>query len=98
MKKLTSITFVTALLVTGAAAAADSNEPRTEPVSLTAEQMDSVTAAGYGKTIIDVVGVSFGQLVGPAKSSGTAAHGNYAGGAKALVETVCVHLPSAPGC
>ena len=51
--------------------------------------------AGYGKTIIDVVGASFGQLVGPAKRSGTAAHGNYAGGAKALVETVCVHVPSA---
>jgi len=98
MTKLTSITLAAALFMTGAAVAADSNESRTEPVKLTAEQMDNITAAGYGKTIIDVVGVSFGQLVGPAKSSGTAAHGNYAGGAKALVETVCVHLPSAPGC
>ena len=47
------------------------------------------------KTIIDVVGVSFGQLVGPAKKAGTATHGSYPGGAKALVETVCVHVPSA---
>lgn len=81
------------------ASSAWAQEP--EPVELTAEQMDAVTAAGpaYGKTIQAVTGgLSFGQLVGPAKAAGTATHGNYAGGAKALVETVCVHLPSTPGC
>lgn len=87
----------TALLVAAGSVLAHASEP----VELTAEQMDSVTAAGnaYGKTIQLVTGgASFGQLVGPAKKAGTATHDNYAGGAKALVETVCVHIPTTPGC
>lgn len=95
MKKIISIAFAASLFATGAAIAADSQEAGAEPVKLTADQMDNITAAGYGKTIIDVAGVSFGQLVGPAKRNKTATHGNYAGGAKALVETVCVHIPAA---
>ena len=95
MKKKIAIGIATALLVASPAMASDVETKTSKPVTLTEQQMDSVTAAGYGKTIIDVVGVSFGQLVGPAKKAGTAAHGSYPGGAKALVETVCVHVPSA---
>lgn len=97
MKKKIAIGIISALIVASPAMAADVESEKTKPVTLTEKQMDSVTAAGYGKTIIDVVGASFGQLVGPAKKAGTAAHSNYAGGAKALVETVCVHVPSACG-
>ena len=95
MKKKIAVGLATALLVASPAMASDVETKTSKPVTLTEQQMDSVTAAGYGKTIIDVVGVSFGQLVGPAKKAGTAAHGSYPGGAKALVETVCVHVPSA---
>jgi len=95
MKKAFVIGIATAFVFAGPAIADDTKNSESKPITLTEKQMDNITAAGYGKTIIDVVGVSFGQLVGPAKSSGTAAHGNYAGGAKALVETVCVHVPSA---
>jgi hypothetical protein len=87
----TTITaFCAALALTAASAWAD----QPEPVELTADQMDEVTAAGpaYGKTIQAATGTSFGGLVGPAKSTGTATHGNYAGGAKALVEAVCDHI------
>ena len=95
MKKSFTVGLAAALIISGPVLADDDKTSESKPVTLTEKQMDSVTAAGYGKTIIDVVGASFGQLVGPAKSSGTATHGNYAGGAKALVETVCVHVPSA---
>jgi hypothetical protein len=44
-----------------------------------------------GKTIQDACGVSFGQLVGPAKAAGTAFHANYAGGAKALLPLAVAH-------
>ena len=95
MKKKIAVGIATALLVASPVMASDVESKTSKPVTLTEQQMDSVTAAGYGKTIIDVVGVSFGQLVGPAKKAGTATHGSYPGGAKALVETVCVHVPSA---
>ena len=94
MNKAFTVGLAAVLIASGPVLADDEKSSEAKPVTLTEQQMDSVTAAGYGKTIIDVVGASFGQLVGPAKSSGTAAHGNYAGGAKALVETVCVHVPS----
>ena len=94
MKKAFTVGLAAALIVSGPVLADEEKSSESKPVTLTEKQMDSITA-GYGKTIIDVVGASFGQLVGPAKRSGTAAHGNYAGGAKALVETVCVHVPSA---
>jgi hypothetical protein len=44
-----------------------------------------------GTTIQAACGVSFGQLVGPAKKAGTATHSNYAGGAKALVPLAAAH-------
>lgn len=37
-----------------------------------------------GQTIQDSCGVSFGALVSAGKSSGSAAHQNYAGGARAF--------------
>jgi len=98
MRKEIIIGLAAAFCVAGPAMADEAKDVKStesEPVTLTEQQMDSITAAGYGKTIIDVVGVSFGQLVGPAKKAGTAAHGSYPGGAKALVETVCVHVPDA---
>ncbi|MEJ2129985.1 MAG: hypothetical protein P8X81_14240 [Woeseiaceae bacterium] len=85
MKKF-AIGVTAALLVAGPAIAEDSASTESKPMTLTEAQMDSITAAGYGKTLIDVVGKSFGQLVGPAKKEGTSVHSNYAGGAKALVE------------
>ena len=86
MKKKIAVGIATALLVASPVMASDVESKTSKPVTLTEQQMDSVTAAGYGKTIIDVVGVSFGQLVGPAKKAGTATHGSYPG---------CVHVPSA---
>ena len=55
--------------------------------------MGSVALAGpgYGKAIQDACGASMGQLIGEAKSSGTAAHPNYAGGAKALAAVAAAH-------
>jgi hypothetical protein len=44
-----------------------------------------------GKTIKDTCGVSFGQLIGPAKAAGTSAHANYAGGAKAFLPLLAAH-------
>lgn len=44
-----------------------------------------------GKTIQEACGVSFGQLIGPAKAAGTATHDNYKGGAKALVPLAAAH-------
>jgi hypothetical protein len=44
-----------------------------------------------GKTIQEACGVSFGQLIGPAKAAGTATHSNYKGGAKALVPLAAAH-------
>jgi opacity protein-like surface antigen len=95
MKKKIAVGLATALLVASPAMAADVESETSKPVTLTEQQMDSITAAGpmaYGKTIMIATGVSFGQLIGPAKKAGTAVHSNYAGGAKALVENVCVHI------
>jgi hypothetical protein len=88
MKKKIAVGIATALLVASPAMASDVETKTSKPVTLTAEQMDSVTAAGYGKMIIDAAG-PFGQLIGPAKKAGTSAHGSYPGGAKAFV---CAHL------
>lgn len=46
------------------------------------------SAAGHapGKAIKDACHYSFGQLVSAGKSSGDAAHGNYAGGANAFAD------------
>ena len=85
---------VSAMLVLPGLAGAEESKPvfqESKPVVLSAEQMDSITAGEglpYGKIIIDATGRSFGGLIGPAKKAGTSAHGNYAGGAKALVEAV----------
>ena len=95
MKKKIAIGIATALLVASPAMASDVETKTSKPVTLTEQQMDSITAAGpmpYGKIIMDATGVSFGQLIGPAKKAGTATHGSYPGGAKALVENVCVHI------
>jgi hypothetical protein len=95
MKKKIAVGLATALLAASPAMASDVESKASKPVTLTEQQMDSITAAGpmaYGKTIIAATGVSFGQLIGPAKKAGTAVHSNYAGGAKALVENVCVHI------
>ncbi len=47
--------------------------------------------AGPGQMIKEECGVSFGQLIGPAKASGESAHGNYAGGAKAFTMFLTAH-------
>ncbi len=44
-----------------------------------------------GTTIKDACGVSFGQLIGPAKAAGTSTHDNYAGGAHAFVSVLAAH-------
>ena len=51
--------------------------------------------AAPGADIKDACGVSFGQLVSSAKSSGTAAHRNYAGGAAAFADPAIL---AAHGC
>ena len=84
MKTAILIGISTVFLASGPVMAGDS-----QPVELTDAQMDTITAgSGFGKTIIDVTGKSFGELIGPAKKAGTSFHSNYAGGAKALVEAV----------
>ena len=42
--------------------------------------------AAPGRDIREACGASFGALVSSAKSSGTSAHGNYAGGAAAFAD------------
>ncbi|MBT8441251.1 MAG: hypothetical protein KJO76_02605, partial [Gammaproteobacteria bacterium] len=67
MKTAILIGLSTVLLVSGPVLAGDS-----KPIELTDAQMDTVTAgAGFGKTIIEATGSSFGQLIGPAKKAGT---------------------------
>jgi hypothetical protein len=46
--------------------------------------LPAVAGAAPGQDIKDACGASFGQLISAAKSSGTAAHSNYAGGANAF--------------
>ncbi len=96
MKKA-AIGIAAALVISGTALADDVNNAESKPVKLTEAQMDSVTAAGYGKTLIEVTGKSFGQFIGPAKKSGTSAHSNYAGGVKALVEAALAGAHPIPG-
>lgn len=96
MKKFT-IGVAAALFIAGPTLAEDIKPAESKPLTLTEAQMDSVTAAGYGKTLIDVVGKSFGQLVGPAKKDGSSVHSNYAGGARALVEAALAGAHPIPG-
>ncbi len=52
-------------------------------------------SAAPGTHIKQACGATFGQLISAAKSTGTAAHGNYAGGAAAFADPA---LLSAHGC
>lgn len=52
-------------------------------------------SAAPGYDIKEACGASFGQLIGPAKSSGSAAHMNYAGGAAAFANPAIL---AAHGC
>jgi hypothetical protein len=52
-------------------------------------------SAAPGQDIRTACGASFGQLIGPAKASGTAAHMNYAGGAAAFSDPAIL---AAHGC
>ena len=97
MKKSFVLGVTAAFVLAGPAVADEVASSDAKPITLTETQMDSITAAGYGKTLIDVVGKSFGQLVGPAKKEGTSAHSNYAGGAKALVEAALAGAHPIPG-
>jgi hypothetical protein len=51
--------------------------------------------AAPGADIKEACGASFGALVSSARSGGTAAHGNYAGGAAAFADPVVL---AAHGC
>jgi hypothetical protein len=97
MKKSFVLGVTAAFALAGPAMADEVASSDAKPITLTEAQMDSITAAGYGKTLIDVVGKSFGQLVGPAKKEGTSTHSNYAGGAKALVEAALAGAHPIPG-
>jgi hypothetical protein len=46
--------------------------------------LTGVAQAAPGADIKDACGVSFGALVSSARTAGTSAHGNYAGGANAF--------------
>jgi hypothetical protein len=46
--------------------------------------LPAAAGAAPGQDIKAACGSSFGQLISAAKSSGTAAHSNYAGGTKAF--------------
>ena len=52
-------------------------------------------SAAPGTDIKGACGASFGQLISAAKSGGTAAHGNYAGGAAAFADPAIL---AAHGC
>jgi hypothetical protein len=52
-------------------------------------------SAAPGTDIKQACGATFGQLISAAKSTGTAAHGNYAGGATAFAGPA---LLAAHGC
>ena len=52
---------------------------------------ENAKGGGNGLLIQKACGVSFGQLVGPAKKAGTSFHANYAGGANALVPLAAAH-------
>lgn len=55
----------------------------------------ATASAAPGKDIKDACGASFGQLVSAGKSSGDAAHQNYAGGANAFSDPAIL---AAHGC
>lgn len=96
MRKSHLALVVAGFMTTGLATANESESAvDAQPIELTNEQMDSVTAAGgkayaYGKVVIEATSEnqSFGQLIGAAKKAGESTHDNYAGGVKALVELV----------
>jgi len=52
-------------------------------------------SAAPGQDIRNACGASFGQLIGPAKSSGDAFHASYAGGAAAFSDPAIL---AAHGC
>ncbi len=55
------------------------------------------TAGAPGAAIRSACGASFGQLIGPARSSGTAVHGNYAGGAAAFSDPAVLQAHGCDG-
>jgi hypothetical protein len=55
----------------------------------------ATASAAPGQDIKDACGASFGQLVSAGKSSGDAAHQNYAGGANAFSDSAIL---AAHGC
>jgi hypothetical protein len=57
--------------------------------------LPTVAGAAPGQDIKAACGLSFGQLISAAKSSGTAAHSNYAGGASAFSDPAIL---AAHGC
>ena len=57
--------------------------------------LPAAAGAAPGQDIKASCGVSFGQLISAAKSSGTAAHSNYAGGANAFSDPAIL---AAHGC
>jgi hypothetical protein len=57
--------------------------------------MPATASAAPGQDIKDACGASFGQLVSAGKSSGDAAHQNYAGGANAFSDPAIL---AAHGC
>jgi hypothetical protein len=57
--------------------------------------MPAAASAAPGQDIKDACGASFGQLVSAGKSSGDAAHQNYAGGANAFSDPAIL---AAHGC
>jgi len=52
-------------------------------------------SAAPGSDIKNACGASFGQLISSARSTGTAVHGNYAGGAAAFADPAIL---AAHGC
>jgi hypothetical protein len=97
MKTRILLAVATMTFAAGPALADEAVTETAQPVVLSEAQMDNVTAAGYGKTLIDVTGKSFGQFIGPAKKNGTSVHSNYAGGVKALVEAALAGAHPIPG-
>ena len=57
--------------------------------------LPATASAGPGQEIKAACGATFGQLISGAKSSGTAAHSNYAGGANAFSDPAIL---AAHGC
>jgi hypothetical protein len=57
--------------------------------------LPAAAGAAPGQDIKAACGLSFGQLISGAKSSGTAAHSNYAGGANAFSDPAIL---AAHGC